>query len=66
VWEADHAAAINVLRRYGDAEIALFTPHNRVKQVLQEQADRQRIRLPIQDSSRVTDGGERNIPPRQA
>jgi IS605 OrfB family transposase len=51
VWQADHAAAVNVLRRHGDPDITLFTPHTRVKQILQERADRQRIRLPIQDSS---------------
>jgi len=54
VWQADHAAAINVLRRHGDPDITLFTPHSRVKQILQERTDRQRIRLPIQDSSRAT------------
>jgi hypothetical protein len=31
-------------------DITLHTPHQRVKQILQERADRQRIRLPIQDS----------------
>jgi hypothetical protein len=51
VWQADHAAAINILRRRGDPDITLFTPHKRVKQILQERTDRQRIRLPIQDSS---------------
>ncbi len=61
VWQADHAAAINVLRRHGDPDITLHTPHRRVKEIVQERADRQRIRLPIQDSSRATDGGERRI-----
>lgn len=51
VWQADHAAAINVLARLGDPDITLFTPHQRVKQILLGRADRQRIRLPIQDSS---------------
>ncbi|HEX5542849.1 MAG TPA: zinc ribbon domain-containing protein [Micromonospora sp.] len=63
VWQADHAAAINVLARVGDPDITLHTPHTRVRQILQERADRQRIRLPIQDSSREVDGGERNIHP---
>lgn len=37
------------------------TPHTRVKQILLERADRQRARLPAQDSSRAVDGGERII-----
>ena len=61
VWQADHAAAVNILHRFGDPDIALHTPHKRVKQILQERTDRQRIRLPIQDSSRDIDGGERTI-----
>ena len=61
VWHADHAAAVNILHRHGDPDIALHTPHKRVKQILQERTDRQRIRLPIQDSSRDIDGGERTI-----
>jgi IS605 OrfB family transposase len=51
VWQADHAAAINVLQRDGDPDIALFTPHTRVKQIIQERADRHRTRLTVQDSS---------------
>ena len=47
-------------QRVGDPDITLHTPHQRVKQILQERADRHRTRLPIQDSSRP-DGGERNI-----
>jgi IS605 OrfB family transposase len=65
VWQADHAAAVNILQRHGDPDIALHTPHQRVKQILQERTDRQRIRLPIQDSSRAANGGERNIQPAQ-
>jgi IS605 OrfB family transposase len=61
VWQADHAAAVNILQRHGDPDIALYTPHQRVKQILQERTDRQRIRLPIQDSSRAASGGERTI-----
>ncbi|WP_020115828.1 zinc ribbon domain-containing protein [Streptomyces canus] len=51
VWQADHAAAINVLERDGDPDITLYTPHTRVKQIIQERADRRRTRLPVQDSS---------------
>jgi IS605 OrfB family transposase len=51
VFDADHAAAINILARAGDPGITLFTPHTRVKQILQERADRHRARLPAQDSS---------------
>jgi IS605 OrfB family transposase len=61
VWQADHAAAVNILQRASDPDIALHTPHKRVKQILQERTDRQRIRLPIQDSSRAASGGERTI-----
>ena len=65
VWQADHAAAVNILQRHGDPDIALHTPHQRVKQILQERTDRQRIRLPIQDSSRAASGGERTNQPAQ-
>lgn len=51
VWQADHAGAINILERDGDPDISLLTPHTRVKQIIQERADRQRTRLPVQDSS---------------
>jgi hypothetical protein len=47
----------------GDGDIGRHTPHWRVKQIIQERADRQRSRLPDQDSN--TTGhcrcGERNI-----
>jgi hypothetical protein len=63
VWHADHAAAINLLDRAADADIGLCTPHRRVKQIIQDRADRPRSRLPDQDSN--TTGhcrcGERNI-----
>lgn len=65
-WHADHAAAINILDRETDPDIGLRTPHWRVKQIIQERADRQRSRLPDQDSN-TTDHcrcGERNIQPR--
>jgi IS605 OrfB family transposase len=65
VWQADHAAAINILHRDGDPGITLHTPHTRVKQLVQERADRQRSRLPDQDSSTATmcRCGEQNIRP---
>jgi IS605 OrfB family transposase len=61
VWQADHAAAINILQRDGDPDITLHTPYTRVKQIVQERTDRHRARLPAQDSSPVSRGGERNI-----
>ncbi|MFU8849821.1 RNA-guided endonuclease InsQ/TnpB family protein [Micromonospora sp. SL1-18] len=54
VWQADVNAAINILHRLGDPDIALHTPHQRVKQILQDRADRHRTRLPVQDSSPAT------------
>jgi IS605 OrfB family transposase len=63
VWDADHAAAINILARAGDPDITLHTPHTRVKQILQERADRQRTRLPVQDSSTRTRERRANHPP---
>ncbi|MFE9202142.1 RNA-guided endonuclease TnpB family protein [Micromonospora sp. NPDC007230] len=51
VWQADVNAAINILQRAGDPDIALHTPHQRVKQILQDRTDRHRTRLPVQDSS---------------
>lgn len=62
VWQADHAAAINILERDGDPDISLFTPPQRVKHILQER-DRHRSRLPDQDSNTTTHCrcGERNI-----
>lgn len=61
VMQADHAAAINILHRASDPDITLHTPYTRVRQILQERADRQRTRLPVQDSSPPPPGGERNI-----
>jgi IS605 OrfB family transposase len=60
VWDADHAAAVNILLRASDPDITLYTPHTRVKQILQER-DHQRARLPAQDSSPAVGGGERTI-----
>jgi transposase len=51
VMQADHAAAINILHRASDPDITLHTPYTMVRQILQERADRQRTRLPVQDSS---------------
>jgi hypothetical protein len=53
VWQADVNAAINILHRAADRDIGLHTPHQRVRQIVQERADRQRTRLPVQDSSRA-------------
>lgn len=62
VWQADHAAAINILHRDADPDISLHTPYQRVKQVLKERDDRRRTRLPVQDSStRHCQCGERTI-----
>ncbi|MEU4765373.1 transposase [Actinosynnema sp. NPDC023794] len=62
VWQADHAAAINILDRAAGPDIGLYTRHTRVKQILQER-DRQRSRLPDQDSHTADRCrcGERNI-----
>ncbi|WP_208869767.1 RNA-guided endonuclease TnpB family protein [Micromonospora cremea] len=53
VWQADVNAAINVLRRHGDPDITLRTPHRAVRQIVQARADRHRSRLPLPDSSPV-------------
>lgn len=50
VWDADHAAAVNILDRDGDPDISLFTSFKQVKQIIQDR-DSQRLRLPSQDSS---------------
>ncbi|THV27200.1 zinc ribbon domain-containing protein [Glycomyces paridis] len=60
VWQADHAAAINVLRRNADPDIGLWTPPPRVKQILQ-QRDRHRTRLPVQDPSTLVRGANHPI-----
>jgi IS605 OrfB family transposase len=60
VMQVDHAAAINILHRASDPDITLHTPYTMVRQILQERADRQRTRLPVQDSS-PPPGGERTI-----
>ena len=60
VMQADHAAAINILHRASDPDITLHTPYTMVRQILQERADRQRTRLPVQDSS-PPPGGKRTI-----
>jgi len=62
VYQADHAAAINILHRVSDPDITLSTPHQRVRQILQERADRH----PGQTAGpglqpQQPGGGERNI-----
>ena len=54
VWQADVNAAINILHRAGDPDVALHTPRHRVKQILQDRTDRHRTRLPVQGSSPAT------------
>ncbi|PSK63659.1 hypothetical protein B0E53_04418 [Micromonospora sp. MH33] len=66
VWQADANAAINILHRAGDPDIALHTPHHMVKQILQDRTDRHRTRLPVQDSSPATTGRRANYPNRSA
>ncbi|MFE9692589.1 RNA-guided endonuclease TnpB family protein [Micromonospora sp. NPDC005806] len=66
VWQADVNAAINILQRAGDPDIALHTPHHKVKQILQDRTDRHRTRLPVQDSSPATAGRRANYPNRSA
>ncbi|MFI2648053.1 RNA-guided endonuclease TnpB family protein [Micromonospora fulviviridis] len=64
VWQADVNAAINILHRAGDPDIALHTPHHKVKQILQDRTDRHRTRLPVPDSSPATTGRRANHPNR--
>lgn len=66
VWQADVNAAINILHRAGDPDIALHTPHHTVKQNLQDRTDRHRTRLPVQDSSPATTERRANYPNRSA
>ncbi|RQW97253.1 hypothetical protein DKL51_12440 [Micromonospora globispora] len=66
VWQADVNAAINILHRAGDPDIALHTPHHRVKQILRDRTDRHRTRLPVQDSSPATAERRANHPNRSA
>jgi transposase len=62
VWQADVNAAINILQRAGDPDIALHTPHHKVRQILRDRTDRHRTRLPVQDSSPATTGRRANYP----
>ncbi|WP_091338803.1 zinc ribbon domain-containing protein [Micromonospora rhizosphaerae] len=64
VWQADVNAAINILHRADDPDIALHTPHHRVKQILRDRTDRHRTRLPVQDSSPATAERRANHPNR--
>ncbi|SCL24894.1 Putative transposase DNA-binding domain-containing protein [Micromonospora rhizosphaerae] len=66
VWQADVNAAINILHRADDPDIALHTPHHRVKQILQDRTDRHRTRLPVQDSSPATTERRAKHPNRSA
>ncbi|WP_197698923.1 RNA-guided endonuclease TnpB family protein [Micromonospora inositola] len=66
VWQADVNAAINILHRAGDPDIALHTPHHKVKQILQDRTDRHRTRLPVQDSSPAIAERRANYPNRSA
>ena len=66
VWQADVNAAINILQRAGDPDIALHTPHRAVRQILQDRTDRHRTRLPVQDSSPATAERRANHPNRSA
>ncbi|MEU0154668.1 transposase [Micromonospora fulviviridis] len=66
VWQADVNAAINILHRAGDPDIALHTPHQKVKQILQDRTDRHRTRLPVQDSSPAPAERRANYPNRSA
>ncbi|PWR07477.1 hypothetical protein DKT69_34710, partial [Micromonospora sicca] len=56
----------NILQRAGDPDIALHTPHHKVKQILQDRTDRHRTRLPVQDSSPTNLGRRANYPNRSA
>ncbi|MCP3782825.1 transposase [Micromonospora sp. A3M-1-15] len=66
VWQADVNAAINILQRAGDSDIALHTPYQKVRQILQGRTDRHRTRLPVQDSSPATAERRANHPNRSA
>lgn len=61
VWQADQAAAITILHRYGDPDISLHTPHQRVKQIVQDRARRPEETAPPGLQPATTTGGERNI-----
>ena len=59
-------ALSNVSERRGSALVlvnAAYTSHHQVRRILQARTDRHRTRLPVQDSSRVVDDGERTIRP---
>ncbi|MFZ2727159.1 MAG: transposase [Methylococcaceae bacterium] len=51
VLQADVNAARNVLARYQDPEIGLWTPYQQVKSILLKRTECLRLRLPNQDSS---------------
>jgi IS605 OrfB family transposase len=62
VWQADHAAAINVLHRVADPDIGLYTPHSEVKRIVRERTDRHRISTADPGLQPSVTGGERNCP----
>ncbi|PWU44081.1 hypothetical protein DLE60_02125 [Micromonospora globispora] len=64
VWQADVNAAINILQRAGDPDIALRTSHRVVRQILRDRTDRHRTRLPVQDSSPALAERRANYPNR--
>ncbi|WP_406041693.1 transposase [Micromonospora sp. NBC_00898] len=66
VWQADVNAAINILQRAGDPDIALHTPYHTVRQILRDRTDRHRARLPVQDSSPAVAERRANHPNRSA
>lgn len=60
-WQADHAAAINILQRYGDPDISLHTPHKRVRQIVQQRDRRPEETAPPGLQPAATASGERTI-----
>ena len=60
-WQADHAAAINILQRYGDPDISLHTPHQRVKRTLQDRDRRSEETAPPGLQPAIAVSGERTI-----
>jgi hypothetical protein len=62
VLDAEHNAAVNVLHRMSDPDITVWTPYDRVRQIIAARTRSHRLRLPSQDSSPLPSAsGERNI-----
>lgn len=61
-----HGVRLGKLLAAGDPDIALHTPHHRVKQILQDRTDRHRTRLPVQDASPTNLGRRAKHPNRSA